>query len=99
MEQKKELLQGKYLMYKGKPLVREKNAICYGSMDDKYILFMIILNDKTVNGVKVPDRIIVQVISTDPAAPTDQKVFKQAEKRGLFDAFDIGLIWLKRANA
>ncbi len=98
MEQKKELLQGKYLMYKGKPLVREKNAICYGSMDDKYILFMIILTNKTVNGVTVPDRIIVQVISTDPTAPASEKVFKQGEKQGLYDAFDIGMIWLERAN-
>ncbi len=98
MEQKKQLLQGKYLMYRGKPLVRENNAICYGSMDDKYILFMIILTDKTVDGVTVPDRIIVQVISTDPAAPSDKKVFKQGEKQGLFNALDIGLIWLERAN-
>ncbi len=98
MEQKKELLKGKYLMYKGKPLVRENNAICYGSMDDKYILFMIILTNKTVNGTTVPDRIIVQVISTDPSAPPEEKVFKQGEKQGLYDAFDIGLIWLKRAN-
>ncbi len=98
MEQKKELLKGKYLMYKGKPLVREKNAICYGSMDDRYVLFLIILTNKTVNDVQVPDRIIVQVISTDPTVPASQKVFKQGEKRGLYDALDIGLIWLARAN-
>ena len=42
----KAVLNGKYLMYKGKPLVREKNAICYGSMEDKYILFLIILTNK-----------------------------------------------------
>ncbi len=95
----KAVLDGKYLMYRGKPLVREKNAICYGSMEDKYILFLIILTNKNVDGVDVPDRVIVQVISTDPAAPADKKLYRQGEKQGLYDAFDIGLIWLERANA
>ena len=92
-------LNGKYLMYKGKPLVREKNAICYGSMEDKYILFLIILTNKKVGDVDVPDRVVVQVISTDPSAPADKKLYRQGEKKGLYDAFDIGLIWLERANA
>ena len=34
--------KGKYLMYKGKPLVRENNFICYGDMEDEYILFLMI---------------------------------------------------------
>ncbi len=95
----KAVLEGKYLMYKGKPLVREKNAICYGSMEDKYVLFLIILTNKKIDGAEVPDRVIVQVISTDPAAPADKKLYRQGEKQGLYDAFDIGLIWLERANA
>lgn len=95
----KAVLNGKYLMYKGKPLVREKNAICYGSMEDKYVLFLIILTNKKVGDAEVPDRVIVQVISTDPAAPADKKLYRQGEKQGLYDAFDIGLIWLERANA
>ena len=36
-------LQGTYTMYKGKPLVREKNLICYGDMTDKCYLSMLIL--------------------------------------------------------
>ena len=36
----KPIVNGKYLMYRGKPLVREKNVICYGNMSDKYVLFM-----------------------------------------------------------
>ena len=34
---------GNYIMFRDKPFIREKNAICYGRMDDKYILFMLIL--------------------------------------------------------
>lgn len=95
----KAVVDGKYLMYRGKPLVREKNAICYGSMEDKYILFLIILTNKKVGETEVPDRVIVQVISTDPAADANAKIYRQGEKHGLYDAFDIGLIWLERANA
>ena len=95
----KTLLEGKYLMYRGKPLVREKNAICYGSMDDKYILFLIILTNKNVGQTTVPDRVIVQVVSTDPNADAQTKVYRQCEKQGLYEAFDIGLIWLERANS
>ena len=34
-------LEGKYVMYKGKPLVREKNLICYGNMTEKCYLCII----------------------------------------------------------
>ena len=36
------LVEGKYLMYKDKPLVREGNTICYGDKAEKCILAMTI---------------------------------------------------------
>ena len=86
-------LNGKYLMYKGKPLVRENNRICYGDMSDKYYLSMLILTNKTVGAVEVPDNILVQVLTTGE----NPKIMKQGNKIGLYDAFDIGTVWLERA--
>ena len=86
-------LEGKYLMYKGKPLVREKNLICYGNMTDKCYLSMLILTTKTVNGKEFPNNILVQILTTG----TNPKIIKQINKIGLYDAFDIGTIWLERA--
>ncbi|MBQ8496871.1 MAG: hypothetical protein IJ489_05370 [Clostridia bacterium] len=86
-------IEGKYLMYKGKPLLREKNWICYGNMTDKYYLSMLIINNKTVNGKEVPNSILVQILTTG----TDTKIYKQITKVGLADALDIGTIWLERA--
>ena len=43
-------VDGSYLMYRGQPLVREDNVICYGSMDDEYILQMIIMSTKEEGG-------------------------------------------------
>ncbi len=96
--EEKGLLQGKYLMYKGRPLVREKNVVCYGSMDEKYVLFLIILTTKQLGGKTAADRIIMQVISTDPNAPEQEKIWKQGERQGFYDALTLGTIWLNRAN-
>ena len=86
-------LNGKYLMYKGKPLVREKNLICYGNMSDKCYLSMLILTNKTVGSAEVPNNVLVQVLTTGE----NPKIIKQGTKIGLYDAFDIGTIWLERA--
>ena len=96
--------QNKYLMYRGKPLVRDKNAICYGDMSDKHILFMIILSSVMTEGnvpgkkYETPDKILVQILSTDMTKPSHERMVKQFEKNGLYDAMDIGLIWLDKLN-
>jgi hypothetical protein len=39
-------LKNKFTLYRGKPLVRANNMLCYGDMRDKYIVFMMILTTK-----------------------------------------------------
>ena len=89
----KQVVEGKYLMYKDKPLVREGNTICYGDMNEKCILILEIMSYKEEAGNKVPDKILVQVI--DSKDPT--KIIKQGAKDGLYNAFSIGVIWLEHA--
>lgn len=95
-------VKGKYLMYNGKPLVRNEKVIVYGDMTDDYILFLGIMTTKPVeteNGkVEVPDNIMVQILSTDTSMPAAQRMVKQGIKNGLFDAMEVGLTWLKRYN-
>ena len=93
MAEEKKLVGGKYLEYKGKPLVREGDTICYGDMNDKYILVLEIMSYKEVNGEKLPDDIFIQVIN--PKKSSDIK--NQGSKKGLYDAMSIGLVWLERA--
>ncbi len=94
MADKRQLVSGKYLEYKGKPLVREGNTICYGDMSEKCILVLEIMS-YTKGEPSVPEKIFIQVIdSKDP-----NKILKQGEKTGLYDAFSIGLVWLERALA
>ena len=87
------LVSGKYLEYRGKPLVREGDTICYGDMNEKCILILEIISYKEVEGQKLPDKIMIQVI--DSKDPT--KIVKQGKKEGLYDAFSIGLVWLDLA--
>ena len=93
MADKRELVIGKYLEYKGKPLVREGNTICYGDMSEKCILILEIMSYKEVDGKQVPKNVLIQVIdSKDP-----NKIIKQGTKEGLHDAFSIGVVWLDLA--
>ena len=87
------LVEGKFLQYLDKPLVREENTICYGDMNDKCILILEIMSYKETDGKKVPKDIFIQVI--DSKDPT--KIIKQGKKEGLYDAFSMGLIWLDLA--
>ncbi len=87
------LVEGKYLMYKDRPLVREGNTICYGDKAEKCFLILEIMSYKDQGGNQVPDKIIVQVLdSKDP-----NKIIKQGQKDGLYDAFSMGVIWLEHA--
>ena len=89
-------VEGNFLMYRGLPLVREDNVICYGSMDDEYVIQMIIMSTKDEGGKQVPDKILLQLLKTDSSLPDHEKIVKQDMKSGFYDAFEIGLIWLER---
>ena len=95
MAENRKQVSGKYLEYKGRPLVREGNTICYGDMREKCILILDIMSYKEVEGNNLPDKIFIQIV--DSKDPT--KVIKQGQKNGLYDAFSIGLVWLESALA
>lgn len=96
MEEKLSTVNGKYLEYKGRPLVREDNTICYGYMEDPYILQMTVMTTKQQSGHDVPDKVLIQILKTDPSLSAQEKIVKQDMKNGLYEAFDLGVIWLER---
>ena len=85
------LVGGKYLEYKGKPLVREGDTICYGDMDDKCILILEIMSHKKTADGDLPGNILIQIV--DPK--NQANILRQGSKEGLFEAFNLGLIWLE----
>ena len=81
------LVDGKFLEYLDKPLVREGDTICYGDMNEKCILILEIMS---YNDQNLPDKILIQVV--DSKDPT--KILRQGAKNGLYEAFNLGVIWL-----
>ena len=85
------------LMYRDMPLVRHGNVIYYGYMDKPYIAVLQIVSTKEVQGKTIADRVAVQLFNTDPAITRMRdKVVKSGEKKGLYNALELGCIWLKR---
>ena len=87
------------LTYKGHPLMRKDNLIYYGSMADSHIVMLQVLETKKVNDLDVATRVSVQLQLTDPSARSQDRVVKKSEKPGLYNALDVGCVWLERALA
>ena len=91
------------LVYKGHPLRRKDNILYYGSMSDKYIIMMQIMDTKPVAGaesageLKVATRVSVQLQLTDPTVKSRDRIVKKSEKGSLYAAMDVASVWLERA--
>ena len=85
------------LTYKGHPLMRHNNIIYYGSMSDRYIIMMQILDTKQEGDLKVATRVAVQLQQTSPNVSRKERIVKKSEKNSLWSAMDIASIWLTRA--
>ena len=94
MAEKKAVLE-----YKGHPLRRKDNLIYFGSMADKYIIMLQILDTKQVKDLDVATKVSVQLQLTDPDIKSRDRVVKKSEKESLYAAMDIASVWLERALA
>ena len=91
MADDKKLVEGKYLMYQGKPLVREENTIIYGDLNnDPCVLVLEIMSYAGEGDNKTPDTVLLQIVD----AKDPNKIIKQGRKQGMHAAFEMGLIWL-----
>lgn len=87
------------LEYKGHPLRRKDNLIYYGSMADKYIIMLQVLDSKKVDDLDVATKVSVQLQLTDPDLKSRDRVVKKSEKDSLYAAMDVAAVWLERALA
>lgn len=89
----------KTLEYKGRPLQRLGNIVYYGSMADKYIIMLQILDTKKVNDLDVATKVSVQLQLTDANIKSRDRIVKKSEKDGFWAAMDVASVWLERALA
>lgn len=85
------------LTYKGHPLRRKDSLIYYGSMAEKYIIMLQILDQKKENDMDVATKVSVQLQFTDPDLKSRDRVVKKSEKDSLYAAMDVACVWLDRA--
>ena len=87
------------LIYKGHPLRRVGNFIYYGTMAEKYIIMMQVMDTKKVQDLDVATKVYVRLQLTDPDLKSRDRIVKKSEKDSLYAAMDIAAIWLNRALA
>ena len=91
------MAEKKVLEYKGHPLQRAGNIIYYGSMTDKYIIMLQILETKKVKDLDVATKVSIQLQLTDPTIKSRDRIVKKSEKNGFYEAMDVAAVWLDRA--
>ena len=87
------------LEYKGHPLRRKDNLIYYGSMADKYIIMLQVMDSKKEGDLNLATKVSLQLQLTDPDLKSRDRVIKKAEKDSLYAAMDVAAVWLERALA
>ena len=88
------------LSYKGHPLRRKDNLIYYGTMAEKYIIMLQVMDNKKVDDdLSLATKVSVQLQLTDPDLKSRDRVVKKTEKDNLYAAMDVAAVWLARALA
>ena len=85
------------LTYKGHPLRRKDNLIYYGSMAEKYIIMLQVMETKKQGDLDVATKVSIQLQLTDPDLKSRDRVVKKSEKDSLYSAMDVAAVWLERA--
>ena len=88
-----------FLSYKGRPLVRCGDTLYYGNMEEKAVVQLTIKDKEKDGDITSSKKIQVVLLDTDTSIDPIKRIIKKSEKEGLYNAMDIGAIWLERALA
>ncbi len=83
-----------YLTYNGKPLLRCGNQIYYGNPEDKYVVIFRLEDQEPLQDLQIAKRVVIELKTNEGE---QSRLIRQAEREGLYKAFDIGMFWLEQA--
>lgn len=86
--------QEEMLTYNGKPLLRCGNEIYYGNPEDKYVVVFRLEDREPLEDLEIAKRVIIELKTNEGKR---SQLVRQAERDGLYKAFDIGMFWLEMA--
>lgn len=84
------------LIYNGKMLLRKGNEIYYGNPGEKYMVLFRITESEKLDDLDISKKVVIELRTNSEKNST---LIKQAERDGLYKAFDIGFFWLEDAIA
>ena len=84
----------KLFYYRGFPLIRSGDTIFYGCGGDEYATRLTVKSTKTVQGVEVPDTILVQLL---PTSGFSAEKMRKGDFKGFYEALDAAHTWLTDA--
>ena len=82
------------LTYKGKMLLRRGNEIYYGNPGEKYMVVFRVADSEKLGDLDISKKVIIELRTNKEE---NSMLIKQAERDGLYKAFDIGFFWLEDA--
>lgn len=82
------------LTYRGRPLVRCGDEIYYGSMTEKYVCYIQIMEYNAEH--TEPTKVLLRLQYTDPDIRGKGKIVKETTKGTLAEALDFACAWLGR---
>ena len=89
----------KGLVYRGHPLRRVENLIYYGSMADKYVVMLQVLDTEPLKDIQLAKKVSIQLQLTDASLRSRDRVVRSTEKGSMAEAMEFASIWLERALA
>ncbi len=82
------------LTYNGRKLLRCGNEIIYGNPEDKYIVLFRLEDREPLEDIEIAKRVVIELKTNEGKR---SQLIRQAERDGLYKAFDIGMFWLEQA--
>ncbi len=84
-----------YLLYEGKPLLRDGNVLYYGDFNENFISRFTILETKKVKDIEVASKVMIELLEKNGEDISSARLTKKAERDSLYAALDIGVYWLE----
>lgn len=85
------------IVFKERALVRSGDILYYGDTENNYILRLKVLEGINLGNVKLATKVLAELLYIKDK--NNIKIVKTTERSGLYEALEIGEIWISRMIA